>query len=76
MRPVNKTQLDAIASHGCQVPGCSHAHDNDNGALYFNQRCCLGEGVEVSYVFGSGVLKINCKNCHEPIMDVEVANGR
>jgi len=70
MATLNLEDLERLAGGGCQVPGCTHPH---SGALYVHARCHLGAGNEVSYVLGSGVLRIACRVCKKVIAEVAVA---
>lgn len=68
--PMNKIGLDIIAANGCQVPNCTHKHESE---LYFRGRCHPSAGVSVSYAKNSGILRVTCKECDAPIVDIKVA---
>ncbi len=69
--PLTKIQLDLIAAHGCESPGCNHeGHDT----IFMHARCHVRGGVEVSYQRGTGVLQVACAKCHKIIGEIKVAN--
>jgi hypothetical protein len=67
---LNQFALDEITSQGCQVPGCSHQHEEE---LYLRSRCHPNAGCSVSYEKGSGILKVTCKECGASIVEIQVA---
>ena len=67
---LTKLQLDLMAAHGCQTPGCKHeGHDT----VFLHGRCHLHAHVEVRYKRGSGILNVACLECHKLICRIRVA---
>ena len=67
---LTKLQLDLMAAHGCQTPGCKH---EGHGTIFLHQRCHMLAPLEVSYTGGSGVLRVACSQCHAVVGEVKVA---
>lgn len=69
--PVKQVDLDAIAAQGCE---CQDAECKCGiGPYFFHARCHPEGEIEVSYVRGSGILRIGCRECSQDIANVEVA---
>ena len=68
---VTKRELDTWASGGCMDENCAH----DHGPLFAHAACHIGGEIEASYVRGSGVLRIACRECGKDIMNVQVAES-
>lgn len=62
--------LDRWVAGGCQNPDCKN-HTADD-PLFVHARCHPRAGVDVSYQYGSGVLKVACRECHKNVMQVSV----
>jgi hypothetical protein len=68
--PLTKIQLDLMAAHGCETPGCNHeGHDT----VFLHGRCHPRARAEASYECGSGVLRVACADCHKLIAEIKVA---
>jgi len=66
---IGKLELDLMAAHGCQMPGCKQeGHD----IVFLHGRCHLHAPLEVSYKRGSGVLRVACVECHKVIAEIKV----
>jgi hypothetical protein len=81
--PLYREQLDEIAKHGCQVPGCKHNHES---LVYLHSRCHVSGQVDAFYVRADGslagfpenqpledapdCLRILCGQCNKHIADV------
>lgn len=72
MNPIYQDDLDALAAHGCQMPGCSHDHDK---ILYFVARCHPKARISAYYKAGSGVVLLLCGECEKVIVPLAVARG-
>ena len=69
---LTKSDLDIVVVRGCEAPGCDH-HAHAGEPLYLVQQCCAGAGVDVSYA--SGVLILQCHNCEEPFLTVQLQDA-
>jgi hypothetical protein len=67
---LNKWQLDGMAAQGCQVPGCTHKHEDE---IYLRGRCHPSGGISIGYAKGSGILRVTCKECDALIAAIKVA---
>ncbi len=70
MKPLTRNDLDAGVAGGCQVPDCKHEHHD--GVIFLNGKCHTGAGVDVSYTAGTGLLRIECRECGRLIAEVAV----
>lgn len=68
---MKKADLDQICLNGCDVPGCDHT-DHD-GTLFFRGRCHPTGKIDVSYTYGTGKVKVACRECGQNIGIIEVA---
>ncbi len=59
--------LDKKVAGGCSIPGCDQCAQEP---LYLHAACHLDGEIEASYK--NGVLTIACRECHKPVVSVEV----
>lgn len=67
--PLFKSDLDNMSA-GCCTEG------ENSGLLYIHGRCHLEGKIEVSYLKGSGILRIGCMECGTDIVNIEVAENK
>ena len=67
---LTKTDLDLMATRGCEAPGCKHT--GHGGPIYLRQRCHPQAGICARYALGSGALEIRCAECGLVITTVAV----
>jgi len=65
---LNQTDLDRVASKGCQVPGCTHENHNQ---VYLHARCHIDAQVSAQYV-APDALQISCADCGKFVCRVAV----
>ena len=71
---LNLHDLDHIASHGCQVPGCTH--EGHSGEFFLHGQCHPKAHLQVSYRAGTGTVRVSCAECGQPVTDLNLAQRR
>lgn len=67
-RGLGKLELDIMAAHGCQRPGCTHCDDT----IYFHQRCHPAN-LTVYYTRGTGLITLLCSECERKVAEIRVS---
>jgi hypothetical protein len=71
MQGLTQRELDNYVREGCQVPHCTHKHEQ--AEIWLSPRCHRTEGVFV--VYREGVVILECAVCRTHICTVAVAEG-
>ena len=72
MKTLTTIDLDILAAGGCQLPDCKH--DHVKGPVFFHCRQHLHGRLNVYYVMGSGVVKIDCYHCGSELAQFQIEN--
>ena len=73
MSGLTMKDLDQAALHGCQMCGEEHAANTDHPAqIFIRQRCHPHARIDISYMHGSGTLRLECAECHAVVVNIAV----
>jgi hypothetical protein len=72
--PLTQTELDELATQGCQMPGC--VCGNQNGIFFFHARCHPNTPAWIKYDSNTGHLIIECAACRKIIAEVIPSESR
>jgi hypothetical protein len=72
---MTREDLDKAAVRGCENPHCKHDHHRGEPIVLY-PRCHVQSSVHVEYTAGSGVLRVLCATCGEPIVGIAVASEK
>jgi hypothetical protein len=69
---VNRDDLDSLALQGCSIEGCDHK--GQEKPFFLHARCHIKARLEVSYLYNTGVLVLQCGVCRKTVAEVAVAH--
>jgi hypothetical protein len=73
MKALTQAGLDILFSGGCAVPHCEcHGKAPEEG-LYVNQLCHPKASVEARYQRKTGILFLECSECEQLVVAIQVA---
>lgn len=69
MNSLTRIDLDLMAAHGCETPGCSH---ETHSRIYFHGRCHPDEPTWAFYDASTGEVTVECAVCRKAIATIVV----